>query len=63
MPRTVDSVYPLTRRAMPVKPYRLKIPPQNCETRQPVIIIFPNPQRKERRFLPGLKARVSTPNI
>jgi hypothetical protein len=79
MPRTVDSVYPLTRRAIPVcnrvavartnfrcaalKPYRLKMPPHNCETRQASILVFHNNQCKERRFLPGLKAWVSTPNI
>jgi hypothetical protein len=79
MPRTVDRVYPLTRRAIPVcnrltaartdfryaalKPHLLKMPPHNCETRQGAIIVFPNRQRKERRFLPGLKARVSAPNI
>src|ERR1039458_5397687 len=71
MPRTVDSVYPLTRRAIPVcnrlavartdfryaalKPYRLKMPPHNCETRQGCIIVFPNPQRKERCFFPRPK--------
>jgi hypothetical protein len=79
IPRTVDSVYPLTRRAIPVcnrlavartnfrcaalKPYRLKMPPHNCETRQASILVFHNNQCKERRFLPGLKAWVSTPNI
>jgi hypothetical protein len=79
MPRTVDSVYPLTRRTIPVcnrlavartdfryaalKPYRLKVPPHNCETRHACIIAFPNNQCKERRFLPGLKPGVSTPNI
>jgi hypothetical protein len=79
MPRTVDRVYPLTRRAIPVcnrltvartdfryaalKPYLLEMPPHNCETRQASIIVFPNPQRKERRFLPGQKARISAPNI
>ena len=78
-PRTVDSVCPLTRRTVPVcnrlavartnfrcaalKPYRLKMPPHNCETRQVVILSFPNNHCKERHFLPGLKARVSMPNI
>ena len=79
MSRTVDSVYPLTRRTIPVynrpavartnfrraalKPYRLKMPPHNCETRQGPVLSFPNNHYKERRFLPGLKAGVSTPNI
>jgi hypothetical protein len=39
------------------------LPPHNCETRQPSIIAFSNHQFKERRFLLGLKARVSVPNI
>ena len=79
MSRTVGNVYPLTRCTIPdcnrlavartdfryaaLKPYRLKVPPQNCETRQDLIVTFPNNHCKERRFLPGLKARVSAPNI
>jgi hypothetical protein len=39
------------------------LPPRNHETWQGSIVAFPNPQSKERRFLSGLKARVSTPNI
>jgi hypothetical protein len=79
MSRTVDSVYPLTRRTIPVcnrlavartafryaavKPYRFKVPPHNCETRHGSIIAFFNYQCKERHFLPGLNAGISMPDI
>jgi len=39
------------------------LPPHNCETRQGSIVTSTNTQLKERRFLHGLKATVSAPNI
>jgi len=42
---------------------RSTLPPHDCETQQRSIVAFPKNQCKERRFLPGLKAEVSTLNI
>jgi hypothetical protein len=39
------------------------LPPHNCETRHGSIVTSTNTQLKERRFLHGLKATVSAPNI
>jgi len=46
-----------------LKPYRLDLPPRNREPRQNLIVAFSNNRRKERRFLSGLKAGVSAPNV
>ena len=43
--------------------YFSTLPPRNRVTRRACIIGFPNHQRKEQRFLPGLKTGVSALNI
>ena len=59
----VGAVARTNFRCAALKPHRLKMPPHNCETRQGSILSFPNNHYKERRFLPGLRAGVATPNI
>jgi hypothetical protein len=64
--RWLDGVIALRAREFVLLRHRcsaLWFSTHNCETRQGSILSFPNNHYNEWRFLPGLKAGVSTPNI